>query len=159
MRINETTGRPVTWRDFAACSGLPTDWFYPDEVDDPDREPEPNVMPYRERMKMLRPGFQSCLVFSECRLASVAELGGMWAGVAERKRMAMRAKHYPEWDVDVLLDAAREALRLMDEGALWDEALETVGIADTPFLHEWNEGAPRKAGRKPATKQTEEVAA
>lgn len=157
MRINETTGRPVTWRDFAACSGLPTDWFYPDEVDDPD-QPEPNVMPYRERMKMLRPACQECLVFSECRLASIAELGGMWAGVAERKRMAMRSKHYPDWDVDVLLDASHQALRLMDEGALWDEALEVVGIADTPYLHEWSEGAPGKPGRKPAIK-TEEVAA
>lgn len=155
MRINETTEQPYTWRDFASCQGIPTDWFYPDEDDE---EPEPNVMPYRERLKMLRPGCQSCLVLSECRLASVAELGGMWAGVAERKRLSMRLKHYREWDVDELRVASLEALRLMDEGALWHEALEAVGIADTPYLHEWSEGAPGKPGRKPAIK-TEEVAA
>lgn len=158
VRINEATEQPYTWRDFAACQGIPTDWFYPDDEDD---DLEPNAMKYGERLKMLRPGCQDCLVFSECRLASVAELGGMWAGVSERKRLTMRLKHYREWDVTALLEASHEALRLMDSGLLWDEALAAVGIEDTPFLHEWAEGAPRKAGRKPATPktETEEVAA
>ena len=71
VRINEATEQPYTWRDFAACQGIPTDWFYPDDEDD---DLEPNAMKYGERLKMLRPGCQSCLVFSECRLASIASV-------------------------------------------------------------------------------------
>lgn len=149
MRINLATEQPFTWRDHSACQSLPTDWFYPDDDDDPTLEP--NVMPYRERLKMLRPGCESCLVMSECRLASLAELGGMWAGVSERKRLSIRQQQYAGWNVEELLEASHRALALMDAGSLWDEALEEVGIEDTPYLHDWSIGTPKRAGRKPRT--------
>jgi hypothetical protein len=155
QRINPITEHPYTWRDHASCEGIPTDAFYPDD-DDPDLDPI--AMPYRDRVKALRPLCQGCAVFEECRLASIAELGGMWAGVTERPRLSMRLKHYREWDITELLEASQKALALMDAGALWHEALEAVGIADTPYLHDWSEGTPKRAGRKPK-QQTEEVAA
>lgn len=153
QRINLVTERPYTWRDHASCEGIPTDAFYPDDDDDPDLEP--NAMPYRERIKQLRPLCRSCLVFSECRLAGIAELGGMWAGVTERPRLSQRLKHYRDWDITELLEASHKALALMDSGLLWDEALAAVGIEDTPYLHDWNEGTPKRAGRKPKTTTTD----
>ena len=155
QRINLATEHPYTWRDHASCQGIPTDLFYPDDEDD---DTTPSDLSYTERLKTLRPLCQGCAVFEECRLASVAELGGMWAGVSERKRIGMRLKHYPQWDITELLEASHRALALMDAGALWDEALEQVGVADTPYLHDWSEGTPKRAGRKPK-QQTEEVAA
>lgn len=157
QRINLITERPYTWRDHASCDGIPTDAFYPDDDDDPNLEPI--AMPYRDRVKALRPLCRGCAVFQECRLASIAELGGMWAGVTERPRLSMRLKHYRDWDITELLEASNKALALMDAGALWHEALEAVGIEETPYLTDWSEGTPRKPGRKPATTTTTEETA
>lgn len=153
QRINIVTERPYTWRDHASCEGIPTDAFYPDDDDD-DPDLDPIAMPYRDRVKALRPLCQGCAVFEECRLASIAELGGMWAGVTERPRLSQRLKHYRDWDITELLEASHKALALMDSGLMWDEALAAVGIEDTPYLHDWNEGTPKRAGRKPKTTTT-----
>lgn len=152
----------MSWRDHAYCKALRIDtetFFLPDTEGMNRADASALAGGYQRTVKWLRKDVCAhCPVLSECRLASLPELGGAWAGVTERKRDPIRWLYTGGPDgitVEELSRRVLEALEQLDAGVPWDEALDAAGIDDHPFFHDFD----GYGGRKSATPTTTEGAA
>jgi hypothetical protein len=107
---------------------------------------------YQRTARWLRGVCSDCAVWQECRLASLPELGGLWGGVTETKRLAVR-RAYTGADVDTNVDDLAEqvtrALEAIDAGTPWHDALRAEAIEDNDYFHDFDAYASngRRANR------------
>ena len=154
----------MTWRLHANCSTLPTETFFmPDTEGMPDAERAIIQGEYQRTVSWLRREVcRPCAVWQECRLASLPELGGMWAGVTEGKRRAHRYLYTgadTDTSVDDLLVQVHRALDRIDAGMEWHEALRSEGLEDNEYLNDFDKPCTVRRGRPPKQATSEEAAA
>lgn len=73
----------MTWRDSAACKGLPTAWWYP------ERPPTGETIANMRKAKKI---CATCPVQNECMQDGRDEIYGIWGGLVPRQR----SKHLKE---------------------------------------------------------------
>lgn len=143
----------MTWREHANCTTVDTEWFFMPDTEGMDRPERAAVQgAYQRTARFLRGVCSDCAVWQECRLSSLPELGGLWGGVTEHKRAAVRADYTAGDDgvgIEHLTEQVTRALDDLDAGAPWGEALEGAGLADHLFFHDFH----AYGGRKPMTRR------
>lgn len=141
------------WREHANCTTVDTDLFFMPDTEHLTRAERSAVQgAYQRTARFLRGVCSDCAVWQECRLSSLPELGGLWGGVTEHKRAAVRATYTAGDDgigVEALTEQVKQALEDLDAGAPWLEALEVAGLDDHPFFHDFDS----YGGRKPITRR------
>jgi len=81
------------WQDYAACKGVPTDVFF--TADSPDRG---DLLPVDKglqggNLRAARKMCSTCPVWEYCRVSSLGEEDGYWAGVGLKRRRMFWGRH------------------------------------------------------------------
>lgn len=136
--------KPAPWTEHASCAGLPADAFFMGDTEDMDITERNEVQAeYRERLRILRPICAGCSVWQECRVSSIGEEGGTWAGVTETRRHRARRAFFPTWSVEELQAATARALADHTPGADLAPALEAEGLSVVDFFTDFDTYAKR----------------